>query len=77
MNTLIPVLAARDISSSTSAWGIGEWLIAFIVVLGCIAIAIVVTKVMGFQIPQWVWQVVGIVAAVVVGVIAIKFLLGM
>ncbi len=75
MIAVLPILALREINAST--WGLAEWLVTIIVVLGAIAVAIVVSKVMGFEIPQWVWQIVGIVFAVFVGVIAIRFLLSM
>lgn len=57
------------------SWGIGEIATAIIVCLAIIGIVIIISKVMGFVIPQWVWQILMIVVAAVVAIIAIRFLL--
>jgi hypothetical protein len=59
------------------AWGFGEIAIAVIVALAVIGIVIVATRVMGVPIPQWVWQIIGIVVVACVAIVAIRFLLGM
>lgn len=58
-------------------WGFGQIAIAVIVLLAVIGIVIVATKVMGVPIPQWVWQIAGIVIVACVAIVAIRFLLSM
>jgi hypothetical protein len=59
------------------AWGFGQIAIFVIVALAVIGIVIVAAKVMGVPIPQWVWQITGIVIVACVAIVAIRFLLGM
>jgi len=59
------------------AWGIGEWLIAMLVLLGVLAIAYLVVKSLGLPIPPVVWQIIGIVIAIGFGIVAIRFLLSL
>lgn len=59
------------------AWGLAQWAIAIIVLAGIIAIVIVVTKQMGVQIPPFIVHVLWIILAVIIGVVAVKFLLTM
>lgn len=56
-------------------WTIGTILIAVIIIAGMIAIAYVVCTRMGITIPEWVRNIGFIILLVVVGVIAIKFLM--
>ncbi len=58
-------------------WGIGDIVVAIIVCLAIIGIAIVACRVMGFVIPQWVWQIVAIVVVAVIAILAIRFLLSL
>lgn len=58
-------------------WTFGNIVIAVIVIAGIIGIALVACRVAGIVIPNWVWQILGIVAVVVIAVIAIKFLLSL
>ncbi len=55
-------------------WDLLHLLIVLLICVGAVAVAVIILKVLGWTIPQWVWQILGIVAAVVVGVIALKFL---
>lgn len=57
--------------------GIPQMLIYFIVIAGCIGIALVILKVSEIQIPAWAWKIFWIVLVVIVGVVAIKFLASM
>ncbi len=57
------------------AWGIGDIVIAIIICLAVIGVAVIACRVMGFAIPQWVWQIVAIVVVAVIAILAIRFLL--
>lgn len=57
--------------------GVGHWLIVALVVAGIIGIALVVARQAGIVVPAFVVTILWIVLAVVVGVVAIKFLIGM
>lgn len=54
-----------------------QWVIIAIVLAGIIGIALVVVRQAGIAIPGWVVQILWIVLAVVVAVVAIKFLAGL
>lgn len=56
---------------------VGHWLIIAIVVAAIIGIAMVVARQAGITIPPFVITIAWIILAVVVGVLAIKFLVGM
>jgi len=55
-------------------WTLENIIIAIIVLAGVCAIALVATRAMGINIPQWVFQIFWIVIVVVVAVLAIRFL---
>ncbi len=57
------------------SWSFGDIVVAIIVCLAIIGIAIIACRVMGFTIPQWVWQIVAIVVVAVIAIVAIRFLL--
>ncbi len=65
--------AARQINFS--AWSIGDWLIAILILAGIIAVAYVVLGVLEVKIPDWAVKIFWIVLAVAVGIIAIRFIL--
>ena len=69
-------LFAQIIRPNVSTWGFGDFLIAIIVVAGCIAITYIALRVFGVEIPQWVAQIFWVVIAVCVAVFAIRFILG-
>ncbi len=54
-----------------------QWIIIAIVFAGIVGIALVVIRQAGIAIPGWVIQILWIVLAVVVAVVAIKFLAGL
>ncbi len=54
-----------------------HWILVCIVIAGIIGIFLVVVRQAGIDIPGWVIQILWIVLAVVVSVIAIKFLAGL
>jgi hypothetical protein len=58
-------------------WSIGQLAIAVIIIAAIIAIVFIVTKNMGIAIPNWVAQVFWVLVLAVVGVLAVKFLLGL
>lgn len=64
-------------AQAARAWGVGELVIAFIVVVGILAVGWIAARAVGFPVPQWVWQVVGVVIVVVVCVLAVRFLMGL
>ncbi len=54
-----------------------HWIIVAIVIAGVIGIALVIARQAGIVIPDFIWTIAWIVLAVVVGVIAIRFLASM
>ncbi len=57
--------------------GLLHLFIVIIIAVAAVAILIVVLKAMGYAVPQWVWAIVGILAAAFVGIFALKFLWSM
>lgn len=57
-----------------AGFGLIHWLIVALVVAGCIGIAFVVAKQAGINIPPFIITIGWIILAVVIGVVAIKFL---
>ena len=55
-------------------WGIADILTLVLVIAGCLGITFVVLRVCGITIPPWVWHIILIVAAVFLGILAIRFL---
>ena len=60
-----------------AALTIGHWLVIAIIVAGIIGIALVVARQAGIAIPPFVVTILWIILAVLVGVVAIKFLMGL
>ncbi len=58
-------------------WGIGEIAVAIILVAAIIGIVAIACREFGVAIPQWLWQVIGIVVAAFVCIVAVRFLLTM
>ncbi len=56
-------------------WSFEGILIAVIIVAGIVAIVVIALRAMNVTIPQWVIQILWIVAIVVVAVLAVKFLM--
>ncbi len=69
----MPTLLAQAVF----AGNVGHLLIVALVVAGVIGIALVVARQAGITVPPWLVQVLWIVLAVVVGVVAIRFLMGL
>lgn len=59
------------------AIGFLQLLIIAVIVAGCIGIALIAARASGVAVPSWVVSILWIVLAVVVAVMAIKFLAGM
>ncbi len=55
-------------------WDFLHIMIALLIILGVIAIVVIVTRAMGWTIPQWVIQILVVCAVVALGIIAIRFL---
>lgn len=70
---MISLLFAQQMRHGAS-WSFADIAIAVLIILGILGIVLIVSKVVGFQIPPWVWQILGIVVAVGLGIIAIRFL---
>ncbi len=70
--TMMNVLLAL---SDMGSWGLKRWLITIlIVVAACMVFWVIVTKGMGWVPPPWFMQVVWIVVALLVGIIAISII---
>ncbi len=74
---MLQLFAQMQQMRPVSTWGFGELLIAAIIVAGCIAVAFVLIRVFGIQIPAWVFHIFWIVVAVFIGIFAIRLMLGM
>jgi len=59
------------------AWSLGDFLIAVILVAGAIAVTLIILRVMEVQIPSWIFKIVLIVLAVLVGVFAVRLILSL
>lgn len=66
---------AMLVAQAGLAGTIGHWLIIGLVVAAIIGIAYIVLRQTGVAVPPWAIQILWIVVAVFVGVIAIRFLL--
>lgn len=51
-----------------------KWIL---IIAGIAAIALIVVRAMGWQVPSWFWQILLVIALVVVGVLAIRFLVSL
>ncbi len=67
----VPVIVAQAGIVTT----VGTWMLIAIVVAGIVGIAIIVANKAGVQIPGFIIQILWVIFAVVIGVIAIKFLM--
>lgn len=76
MNNILLAIPAAFLFAAGGAAGISiiQWLIIALVVAGCIGIVYVVVKQAGITIPPFIITIFWIVLAVLVGVLAIKFL---
>ncbi len=75
---MFPALFAQVVQQG----GHGDWsllgiIIAVIIIAAACAILIIILRVMGYEIPRWVWHILGIVAVAFVGILALKILWSM
>ena len=56
-------------------YSIGHIAIMVVVALAIIGIVIIAARVFGIPIPQWVWQILGIVVVACVAIVAIRFVM--
>lgn len=73
MSPLSLLMFAQGAAVGTIAY----WAIAILVIGGVIGIMFVVLKQAGIAVPQFVWTILCILFAVIIGVMAIRFLVGM
>ncbi len=73
---MIPAIFALS-RGGVAAWDIGDWAIFIIIIAALIAVVIVVLRVFGYTIPQWVWAIIAICIAALIGVAAVRFLMGL
>jgi hypothetical protein len=59
------------------AWGIGEWIIAIIVIAACVGVMYVALNYFGVQIPPWAIRIFWIVVVACVAVFAVRLMLSM
>lgn len=74
MGWLVLAQVARPVFGS---WGIGEVLVALIVIAAVVAIFLIAVRTMGIAIPQWVIQILWVVGVAMLAIIAIRFLLSL
>ena len=74
---ILDEVVVHHVNGGGISWSIGDILIWLLIAVGVVAITVIVLRVLGWQIPQWVWQIVGICVAVVIGILAIRFLLSL
>lgn len=61
-----------------ATWDIGDWLIAILIVGGVVAVFYVIwTQALGWTFPPWLIKIFWILCAIVVGIVAIRFLLSL
>ncbi len=60
-----------------AGWGIGEFVIAIIIVAAIVAVLFIALRQFGITIPAWVIQVFWVLVAAVVCIVAIRFLLSL
>ncbi len=65
------------LAQQLASYDLVHWIIIAIVLCGIVGIALIAARKAGITVPDWVWQILGIILVVVVAVLAIKFLAGM
>ncbi len=58
-------------------WGFADLLILLLIIVGCCAVALIAARAMEFPIPQWLIQIVGVVAILFVAILAIRMIASM
>jgi hypothetical protein len=69
---MLPIILALALPAT-----IAEWAILLIIVCAVVGIAVVVIKQTGVVIPAFVWTILWIVLAAALGIVAIRFLMGL
>lgn len=60
-----------------TSWGIGELLIALVIICGAVAIAVIALRKLNIPVPEWFKQMLWVVVIVVVAVVLIRFVLSL
>lgn len=68
------ILALLGLLGGYSMVEIAKWIVIAIVLIG---IVLVVCRVAGIVIPDWIWKIAGLVALAIIAVIAIRFVAGL
>jgi hypothetical protein len=55
-------------------WGLEKIILTILIVGGAVAILLIALRAMGVAMPQWVWQILMVIAVVIVAAIAIRFI---
>jgi len=61
--------------AALGGWSIGSIALAVIVIAGICAVAGIVLNRLGYKVPEWVQAIFWVVVVVVIGAVAIKFLM--
>lgn len=72
-----PVILAQAARPLVGSWGIGEVLVALIVIAAVVAVFLIAVRNMGIAVPQWVVQILWVVGVACLAVVAIRFLLSL
>jgi hypothetical protein len=65
------------LAQAARGWTIGDIAIAVVIVIAVIAVVAIFVRVAGIPIPQWVWQILGVVVCAFLVILAIRFLLAL
>ncbi len=68
------MILAQAVGGGIATWGIVHWIVVIIAVIGAIAVLYVFLDWMGFKIPPQMIKIFWICVAVVVSILAIKFI---
>lgn len=71
------IVVERGIGGGGFEWTFGNIVITCIIVAAVIGVALIAARVFGVTIPQWVWQILGIVVVAVIAIVAVRFLLSL
>lgn len=65
------------LAAVTVGWTFADYAVALVVLLAIVALVYVAARAMGAPLPQWFFQVVGIVVVAVVVIVAIRILVSL
>jgi hypothetical protein len=77
---MLPRLASSGMLLAQAAlggWSVAQFAIAVVIIAAIIGLVLIGLRVMGVALPQWFWQVVGIVVIAAVIIFAIKIVASM